>query len=936
MGQSRKLKYGQLYRGFESHPLRHSHLRGGFFYALRWPRPSVSKGLEHLENSVRGPRSYWLTAYFMPVSTFETSLTTTLQDLLELQAPQATLLFSIGTRTLQLRAGAPPKQVSELSPPEDWLDSGVLDWLSYDGALLGLLHGPQALPETTLALLSLLLAAARTNEGQSAAQLLLSQLPLEVAWLDEQLHFVEVSRRFLELYDLSAPQVLGRSVKAVFPKRAALHSALEQALSGKTATVERETLLLGARALHLRSRAQPYYGAIGAGVLWSSQDVSQEAALQMRVDALLGSARLPTAILNERGQLLESSAALLEALHERQLPAPLPGQAIGEWPLWAKASDAQELYERASAIVSAQRSILLRGAGEAKLRLSYSGAEPPLIIAELDFDGLNAQDSLLSELLRHSPHATLLLGPPGERGERPLRMVSEAARALLGLEGQSASSFEAALCQCHVSLTWPDGSALSPRQLLAALRSGPQNFILSRPEQGHRYLEAHSAQLSAGGEAPAFGLYLQDLTHKWQLQNRLWHSTRHDPLTGLPNWSGLRERLCDAEPHHLLTLAIDDFVDLQAALGRPAGDHLLIRVAAKLHQWRKDAQVARLEQEYFALALPQRSVAQPETLAAELQQLLSKPMRAGHREVQLSVSVGISPALSKTPDDLLDQSRSALHAAQRSGAGRGGIATFDAELRQRDAELMGLESELRRALPAQLLLLLQPIVGLKQGRVQGAELLLRWNHPQRGLISPRVFLPLAARAGMMPALGEWLLAKATQLRSRWRERYPALSLQLNLSHEELSSAAYLQQLRAALREGGGLNIELSASSLLSREDHSPLLRELRALGCDIFVDEFGDGASSLTSLERFALSGIKLHPSFVARLQEGPRPLALLEGTAALAQRLNLQVIAVGVETPAQAELLTRAGCHAAQGFFYSPPREEPDFEEWLSQQIMD
>lgn len=914
----------------------------------------------------------------MPQS-LKTSLPPALQDLLEHQAPKATLLAHIGEQILSFQAGKAPKQISELAPPESWFDSGELEWLTHDGALLGLIWSPAGLHPSTLKLLTLLLSTTRGDEGQRATNVLMTQFPESAAWLDDQLRFLQVSRRFLDLYALSTDQVIGQPFERVFLGRSDLQERLEQGLAGKSVSVPQEAFswkVAGKpQVLHLRSQIRPYYGGAGAGVLWTMQDISGEMALASRIAALLSGARVPTAILTLSGELLDCSDSLQEALIERQLQGPITGQPITEWSIWDNASTKAALSQALTQVSeggSVRRSLRVSGAsgdksapaestrvevhlhqGEAPLQLQ------PLVVAEFEFTESHDQHAqLLSSLVQQSPQAIILLGSPDESGERPLWLMSDVARQLLGFNKHSVKAgqpFDELLRQQQVSFARNDNTPTSLKSLrqqgLNPQKGGTQealSLILTRSDGSRRHLEVTMIALNPlGTQAGPIGkyqqaplsLYLEDVTSKRHLQDRLHHDARHDALTNLLNWPGLRELLSASKGARcLLVLSVDDFGALQAALGRSPSDHLLIQLAAKLYQWRKEASVARLEGENFVVALPPQTPEAATRLAQELQDLLSRPMRAGGREVQLSISVGMS-CDTLSPDDLLDRGRTALHAAQRTGSGRGNVAFFDAELRAREAELVQLESELRRALPSQFTLLLQPIVSLINGRVQGAELLLRWNHPERGLIAPRIFLPLIERAGLMPTLGQWVLEQAVGFRKRWAQQYPFLQLQLNLSAQELSSSEYMQLFQQALGDVGGLNIEISAASLLGDSDdhdHSALLQELRIQGCEIFVDDFGDGASSITSLEKFALSGVKLHPAFVGHLQEGERPLALLEGTVSLARRLNLQVIAVGVETQAQAQLLSEAGCAAAQGYFYSPPKGLEDFEYWLTSQVMD
>ncbi len=916
--------------------------------------------------------------------------------MLETQAPQAILLATIGKQVFKFRAGKPVSPTTEMTPPERWFNAGQLDWLSHDGALLGLIWSPEALPASTLQLFTLLLSTTRGDEGLRAIHVLITQLPESAAWLDDQLRFQQVSHHFLEMYGLTTEQVLGQTFDTVFPERQTIAELLEQALKGKTVQQLQEVLVWSAAAsspLWLRSHVRPYFGE-GAGVLWTMQDISGEVGYEAQAQALLGSVNVPTALLGSKGELLALSRTLVEALEERQLTAPQRGQPLGMWPIWGSdATTKTALTQALKQVKAAPTTWTLRLSPvedlpanrqpervELQLRQGDTGSLPaeltPLLVAEFHFANQHQDQmpqqlpQLLSSVVQRSPYALLLLGLPvdGVGSERPLWMLSDVAIDLLGLEKSSLEKgdllgptsgrpLDEILSKQRIYFSRLDGLPLTTVQVLRqGLKQGVVPLILTRPDGSRRYLEATSvvidtAQGSASNKHP-LSLYLEDVTSKRHLEERLQHHAHYDPLTGLPNWAGLRRSMAASDKGYcLMVLSIDGYNALQAALGRSAGDHLLIQVAAKLHQWRKDIQVARLEGETFALLT---TASTPETatrIAQDLQVMLKRPMRVGGREIQLSTSVGIScmdtvsegaAASPFAAEDQLDQARSALHAAQRTGSGRGAVAFFSSALRAREAELVQLESEVRRAVPEQFTVLFQPIVNLHTGRVQGAELLLRWDHPTKGLISPRLFLPLVERAGLMVTVGQWVLAQAIAFRKQLTKEHCALKLHLNLSAEELNSAEYRQAFEKAMKQVGGLNIELGAGGLLSPEGEAPesggpgeWLRQMHELGSEIFVDDFGDGAASITALERFALSGVKLHPTFVANLQQGERALALLEGTVALARRVNLQVIAVGIETQAQVQLLRTIG-DAAQGYFYAAPKPLNEFHDWLHLQVND
>ncbi|WP_293912066.1 EAL domain-containing protein [Deinococcus sp.] len=903
--------------------------------------------------------------------TVNTTLPDTLKELLRSHAPGATLLACVGKETFSLGADSPVASAADLTPPDEWFESGELVWITRDGALLGLLWSAQVVPEGTVQMLTLLLAAAQNDTARREADVLITQLPEGAAWLSEDLVFMQVSRRFLELHHLNTAQIIGKPYSTVFPLREVTGQLLAQAAAGRAVFQDRELLVTPApqRPTWLRSQMRPYYGGAAAGVLWTMQDISQEVSLAYRVQALLLGARLPTAVLSASGEVLERSESLRLKVPDA---SEAPSHLLWSWPIWHDSAHAEAQLKAAleQALAAPQqrfeRRLQVQGGQDATVSLRW-GEEPggptepgnALLVAEFSFEqgpGAGAaQNSLLAGVIAHSPQATLLLGSADDSGERPLWLASEAAARLLGVESAAlnvpgAAPLSSVLKSLGVQLSRPDLSPLSTITLTtqASLDEAELAAVLTRPDGLRRHLQITAARLASGDGAgrrdEALALYLHDVTAVRHLENRLKHDAGHDPLTGLPNWTGLRARLSAAEGSaatsatelSLLALSLDDFSVLQAALGRQAGDHLLIQVAARLHHWRKDTQVARLEGEEFVLVMPGVNMAAALERAREVQHLMTAPLKVSGREMLVSASVGVACGASGA-DTLLEQSRTALLAAARTG--RAGRAAYTPGLMSREAGMIELEHDLHAAVPGQFTLLFQPMVNFESGRVQGAEVLLRWQHPTRGLLTPGQFLPLAARAGLLPTLGRWVVAQVSAQRSEWQRLHAKLRLSINLSAPELLDPDFLAHIGEQVRLVGGLDIELSAASLIGQnasEHTAAALRELRDLGAQVWVDDFGDGASSLTALERFALSGVKLHPSFVANVLAGPRPLALLEGTVQLARKLNLHVIAVGVETQTQAAVLHAAGCHAAQGFLYSPPMALAEFERWLGTQVLD
>ena len=475
------------------------------------------------------------------------------------------------------------------------------------------------------------------------------------------------------------------------------------------------------------------------------------------------------------------------------------------------------------------------------------------------------------------------------------------------------------------------------------------------------------------GQRHGLLMTLRDVSSLRRMEARLRHDTLHDGLTGLYNRAGMRARLLELGHHtHVSLLAVDinGFPALTASLGRVPSDALLVQLAARLLTWREHLLAARLSDDTFVLAytlpLPpatgsrgranpaarkavQRQAAQhegallgsvPATQLEEdlrsLQHHLQIPFTMGGRELPLNFNLGATGGvIGNDPEALLGEAETALNYIQRPAPGAravraSGIVYHDA-LRSEVARDFQLQSELPGALErGELRLSYQPLVSLQGRTLLGAEALLRWNHPRWGLLAPPAFLPLAARSALISDLGEWVVRRALEARATWKQQGLDVQVSVNLSHDELLRQDDLERLFPLLEEYGAPDFELSADSLLHFSQRTlSLLTRLRELGASIVVDDFGDGASSLTSLERFPISGVKLHPNFVARL-DNPRAYKLLQGTALLASSLGLSVTAVGVETAEQLALLEQAGVGAAQGYYFAAPmpaEELPQFQ---------
>ncbi|WP_231881607.1 sensor domain-containing protein [Deinococcus puniceus] len=888
------------------------------------------------------------------------ALHTALRDLLRVHAPEATLLASVGKQVLSVRADAAPFETpsGELIPPDAWLDRGQLSWLTRDGALLGLLWSEEAaVPEGAVEVLTLLLSAASAEGANREADMLITQLPAPTAWLNADLVFRQVSRTFLELFGFHGPEVVGQPLQTVFPGREDLVHSLTLAASGRASHLADEYALVPDRSaaatvaaggtgaagtasagtgVWLRGEARPYFGGASAGVLWTVQDVSGERQEAARLTALLDGLETPLALLTDTGTVLAASTGLSD-LAPATAPA-IVGTPLWTWPCFADLPSelVRDLVRVAASGGAANGDVPLVSGGTLPLALRRSTAPGLLVAAGLSGRGmgLQASSSVVAQVLALSDAATILLDHAGRA-----QLVSEQAAQLVGLDAAKLLnlSLSRVLGELGVRLHTPEGDPLSIPDLRTLNLPLIRELLVVRPDGVARHMEVRATRVEEGSK-PGTLLVLRDLTALRRAQAKMKHDARHDALTGLPNRPGLREHLAaSATPKTgaVVCLDADGFGALNAALGRTACDHLLIQLAARLNDLAglHGGLAARLADDTFAAHLPDLSA---DEAVHAIQATLQLPLRSGRRDVSLTFALGVAhlPA-DMTADAALADAEIAMQHAKRQG--RAQTSAFHPGLRASVAEAYELEDALRGAIAGeQFTLLYQPAVRLADGQPFSAEALLRWQHPTLGTLAPSRFLPLASRSDLIMQVGDWVVQEALRGRAAIRASVPKhldWRVSVNLSLEELRRSAGLEHLMPLLAQQGAPDIEVSAGSLLDHsQDTLGLLEQLRTHGARLIVDDFGDGASSLTALTRFPLSGLKLHPTLTARLPNDERSLTLVQATIDLAHRLNLHVTAVGVETQEQLGVLRDLGCDAAQGYAITPPLSADALGLWLAE----
>lgn len=431
-----------------------------------------------------------------------------------------------------------------------------------------------------------------------------------------------------------------------------------------------------------------------------------------------------------------------------------------------------------------------------------------------------------------------------------------------------------------------------------------------------------------------------DVTHRKLAEAQLAHRAFYDPLTNLPNRAlfldRLRHALRRAQRRRdylfaVLFLDVDRFKVVNDSLGHMSGDRLLVTIARRLElALRPGDSVARLGGDEFTVLLDDiRDAADAELVAERIHRELLAPFQIGGQELYTSCSIGI--ALSSTgyekPEDILRDADTAMYRAKSTGRAR--HAMFDTAMHQRAVMLLQTEADLRRALERdELRVQYQPIVSLSTGRISGVEALVRWEHPERGRISPAEFVPVAEDSGLIVALDRWVLRRACQEVQRWFGVLPEpgdFRLNVNLSPRQLGLTDLAQQVSDVLSQTGlpaaSLRLEITETAMMEQHDAAlRTLSELKELGVQISIDDFGTGYSSLARLHQFPIDSLKVDRSFVEVMGETGETSRIARTIVLIGRTLGLSVIAEGVETPRQLELLRELRCDAAQGYFFSRP----------------
>ncbi|MBF0342011.1 MAG: EAL domain-containing protein [Magnetococcales bacterium] len=509
----------------------------------------------------------------------------------------------------------------------------------------------------------------------------------------------------------------------------------------------------------------------------------------------------------------------------------------------------------------------------------------------------------------------------------------------------------------HVSRFWNDDSARAQLPLiedalwfegywmgtidLSLKKGGVASFAVKilavLPEQGS--VRLYVVQLTRQERAAQRRESASDAQSPW------------DPLTGLPTLALFQDRLRQALSQAarrqyavgLIFMDLDNFALVNDSLGRDRGDDALREVARRLARClRTSDSVARIGPDEFALLLVDiddlsSAVRNVGVVARKLYELLEEPILLGGSEIRLSAAMGISlsPQDGLDPQLLMKNTATALSHAKRKG--RNSYQFFSQEMTETARRRFAMENSLRHALERdELVLYYQPQVDLKSGRVVGAEALVRWRHPERGLVSPLEFIPVAEETGLIIPIGEWVLRTACRQLARWKQMgLPMIRVGVNLSALQFQRQDLFKVVESCLEETGidpkYLDLEITESAIMEDVQKAvAVLNRISALGVKLSIDDFGTGYSSLSQLRHFPFKTLKIDRSFVRSIESNAEDAAIVSAIIAMAHSLDQTVVVEGLETDAQLDIMRRLQCNEMQGYLFSAPTSVEEFTEML------
>ena len=530
---------------------------------------------------------------------------------------------------------------------------------------------------------------------------------------------------------------------------------------------------------------------------------------------------------------------------------------------------------------------------------------------------------------------------------------------ILGMQpGNALVGFDTFLERVHTEDR--QGAQDSIRNLIKTGAFSARAIRIVRPDATIRHVQLQGVgDYDANGVIAHIGGTIQDVTELKEAEQRIRYLAYYDGTTGLPNRQYFIERLhhalIQARRHSrqlgVLALDLDQFKRINDTLGHSAGNELLIAVSRRLSEVVRtddtlarpdDDQVdavARLDGDEFSLLITDlQQYHDAARVARRLLEEMRKPFHAAGREIFVSASIGLAlyPLDGEDSDSLIKNAVAAMHFAKDQG--RDNYQFYSRAMNATALEKLAMESQLRRALDREeFLLYYQPMIHASTGQIVGLEALIRWKHPELGLVPPNQFIPLAEETGLIIPMGDWVLRQASRQNQAWqRESLPAVYVSVNIASSHFRQGSLMQSVAFALQESGlspeYLELEVTESMLMqSVETTLKTLFQLKDIGARLAIDDFGTGYSSLSYLKRFPLDTLKIDRSFIKDLPGDQEDSAISKAIIAMAHSLKLAVVAEGVETTEQLAFLRQHGCDLAQGFLFSRPVPASEIPALLS-----
>jgi len=572
------------------------------------------------------------------------------------------------------------------------------------------------------------------------------------------------------------------------------------------------------------------------------------------------------------------------------------------------------------------------------LLISFGVSRRHREVAAADAKALRSSEERFRKLVHNSSDMITVVDEEG--------VVSYQAPSVQGVLGREPEDLQRRAIAEHVH---PDDRLRLVMLLSCAEQGHSEELRFRHAEAGWRVCEVRGTHVTDAGELEGVVLNIRDITERKSLEKELRHQALHDSLTGLANRALFSDRLEHAlarqrrhqESLAVLLIDLDDFKSINDSLGHSVGDELLGEVAARLRTViRASDTVARLGGDEFAILLEDPADGGAPTAAAErIQDAFATPFVIEGRSLLIRASIGaaIPDDGAVTCEELLRNADVAMYAAKtRPGSA---CTLFEPNMHTEIDRRLQLKADLQVAISSgqQMELYYQPVVRLEDRKLIGMEALLRWHHPERGLIPPLDFLPLAEDTGLIVPLGRWILRQACRQGAEWQRRLPSLTMSVNISARQLADDGLVDDVRSALSETGlpptSLLLEITETVLMrDAERTAAMLAELKQLGIRVAIDDFGTGYSSLGYLQRFQVDVLKIDRSFINSVRAGTPRSPLTEAILNIGSALQLQTIAEGIEHEDQVSQLRGLSCGFGQGYLFGRPVPAANWESVIDE----